>query len=237
MQRGLPGVLHGARTYLLQDADGQTLAVALDLGRPGLSRASGPSTPGCTTPAGPRTGRSPTPRRWTRSAARRTEGIIPAIETAHALAGALDLGRELGPDADRAGEPVRPRRQGRRHGGALVRSGVLADGGSMTAMPATFAPSKLNETLARCKAEGRAALVGYLPAVSDTRPRDRGPAGDGRGRRRRGRGRPAVHRPGDGRARRSSAVARRALRAGSTTARVLRTVEAVARTGVADASS
>ena len=29
----------------------------------------------------------------------RTEGIIPAIESAHALAGALELGRELGPDA------------------------------------------------------------------------------------------------------------------------------------------
>jgi len=29
----------------------------------------------------------------------RTEGIIPAIESAHALAGALDLGRELGPGA------------------------------------------------------------------------------------------------------------------------------------------
>jgi tryptophan synthase beta chain len=29
----------------------------------------------------------------------RTEGIIPAIESAHAVAGALQLGRELGPDA------------------------------------------------------------------------------------------------------------------------------------------
>ena len=29
----------------------------------------------------------------------RTEGIIPAIESAHALAGALTLGKELGPDA------------------------------------------------------------------------------------------------------------------------------------------
>jgi tryptophan synthase beta chain len=28
----------------------------------------------------------------------RTEGIIPAIESAHALAGALQIGRELGPD-------------------------------------------------------------------------------------------------------------------------------------------
>ena len=51
----------------------------------------------------------------------RTEGIIPAIESAHALAGAMKVGRELGPDATRAGEPVRPRRQGRRHGGAVVR--------------------------------------------------------------------------------------------------------------------
>ena len=29
----------------------------------------------------------------------RTEGIIPAIESAHAVAGAVRLGRELGPDA------------------------------------------------------------------------------------------------------------------------------------------
>jgi tryptophan synthase beta chain len=28
-----------------------------------------------------------------------TEGIIPAIETAHALAGAIKLGLELGPEA------------------------------------------------------------------------------------------------------------------------------------------
>jgi tryptophan synthase beta chain len=29
----------------------------------------------------------------------RTEGILPAIESSHALAGALQLGKELGPDA------------------------------------------------------------------------------------------------------------------------------------------
>jgi tryptophan synthase beta chain len=29
----------------------------------------------------------------------RTEGIIPALESAHALAGALQVGKELGPDA------------------------------------------------------------------------------------------------------------------------------------------
>jgi tryptophan synthase beta chain len=29
----------------------------------------------------------------------RTEGIIPALESSHALAGALQVGRELGPDS------------------------------------------------------------------------------------------------------------------------------------------
>jgi tryptophan synthase beta chain len=29
----------------------------------------------------------------------RTEGIIPAIESAHAVAGALEVGRDLGPDS------------------------------------------------------------------------------------------------------------------------------------------
>jgi tryptophan synthase beta chain len=29
----------------------------------------------------------------------RTEGIIPALESAHALAGAMEVGRELGPQA------------------------------------------------------------------------------------------------------------------------------------------
>jgi tryptophan synthase beta chain len=29
----------------------------------------------------------------------RTEGIVPAIESAHALAGAIKLGHDLGPDA------------------------------------------------------------------------------------------------------------------------------------------
>jgi tryptophan synthase beta chain len=29
----------------------------------------------------------------------RTEGIIPAIESAHAVAGALEVAKELGPDA------------------------------------------------------------------------------------------------------------------------------------------
>ena len=96
---GAPGVLHGARTYVLQDEWGQT--------RPSHSISAGLDYPG----VGPE-------HAWLHEIGRasydpvndseameafgllcRTEGIIPAIESAHALAGAMRLGRELGPDA------------------------------------------------------------------------------------------------------------------------------------------
>ena len=95
---GSPGVLHGARSYLLQDDEGQTLdthSISAGLDYPGV----GPE------------------HAWLRDCGRasyeavtdaeameafrllcRTEGIIPAIESAHALAGARGLGRELGAD-------------------------------------------------------------------------------------------------------------------------------------------
>ncbi len=99
LTRGRPGVLHGARSYLLQDEDGQTIeshSISAGLDYPGvgpehswlkdLGRASY--------------------RPITDDAAMqaflllsRTEGIIPAIESAHALAGVIDLGRDLGEDA------------------------------------------------------------------------------------------------------------------------------------------
>jgi tryptophan synthase beta chain len=96
---GRPGVLHGARTYVLQDEDGQTLeshSISAGLDYPGV----GPEHAYLA-----ETGRA-TYRSVTDAAAMdalrllsRTEGIIPAIESAHALAGALELGRELGPSA------------------------------------------------------------------------------------------------------------------------------------------
>jgi tryptophan synthase beta chain len=96
---GVPGVLHGARSYLLQDDNGQTIeshSISAGLDYPGvgpehaylhdLGRAEyRPITDAQAMAAF--------------SLLSRTEGIIPAIESAHALAGALDLGRELGPDA------------------------------------------------------------------------------------------------------------------------------------------
>jgi tryptophan synthase beta chain len=97
--KGRPGVLHGARSLLLQDEDGQTIeshSISAGLDYPGV----GPEHAWL---AG--IGRA-TYRPVTDDQAMaaflllsRTEGIIPAIESAHALAGTIELGEELGPDA------------------------------------------------------------------------------------------------------------------------------------------
>jgi len=99
LSMGKPGVLHGARSMMLQNSDGQTLdshSISAGLDYPGV----GPEHAWLQD-----IGRV-SYRAVTDSAAMdallllsRTEGIIPAIETAHALAGTLVLGRELGPDA------------------------------------------------------------------------------------------------------------------------------------------
>ncbi len=95
---GTPGVLHGARSMVLQDDDGQTVdshSVSAGLDYPGV----GPEHAWLAS-----TGRAtyrPVDDDEAMEAFRllcRTEGIIPAIETAHALAGALAEGRRLGPD-------------------------------------------------------------------------------------------------------------------------------------------
>jgi len=94
---GSPGVLHGMRTFVLQDDEGQTLgthSISAGLDYPGV----GPEHVWLM-----QTHRAAY-RAVTDAEAMhafdvlcRTEGIIPAIESAHALAGALDVGRELGP--------------------------------------------------------------------------------------------------------------------------------------------
>ncbi len=96
---GQVGVLHGTRSYLLQDDDGQTIeshSISAGLDYPGV----GPE------------------HAWLHESGRasylpvsdaeamdamalltRTEGIIPAIESSHALAGVPRVVRDLGPDA------------------------------------------------------------------------------------------------------------------------------------------
>ncbi|MDT0544371.1 tryptophan synthase subunit beta [Streptomyces lonegramiae] len=98
LTKGEPGILHGSRSYVLQDEDGQILepySISAGLDYPGV----GPEHAYLKD-----SGRAEY-RAVTDDAAMqamrllsRTEGIIPAIESAHALAGALEVGRELGSD-------------------------------------------------------------------------------------------------------------------------------------------
>jgi len=98
LQRGSPGVLHGNRTYVLQDANGQiteTHSVSAGLDYPGV----GPE------------------HAWLKDVGRaeyvgitdqealdafhylcRTEGIIPALESSHAIAYAMKLAKTMRPD-------------------------------------------------------------------------------------------------------------------------------------------
>ena len=98
LQKGSPGVLHGNRTYILQDADGQiteTHSVSAGLDYPGV----GPE------------------HAWLKDIGRaeyvgitdkealhafhylcRTEGIIPALESAHAVAYAMQMAKGMRSD-------------------------------------------------------------------------------------------------------------------------------------------
>ena len=96
---GVPGVLHGARSYLLQDDLGQTIeshSISAGLDYPGV----GPEH-SYLHDIGRAEYRPITDAQAMDAFAllSRAEGIMPALESAHALAGALDLGRELGPDS------------------------------------------------------------------------------------------------------------------------------------------
>ncbi|MAY61930.1 MAG: tryptophan synthase subunit beta [Rhizobiales bacterium] len=98
MSAGAPGVLHGNRTYLLQNDDGQILE--------GHSVSAGLDYPG----VGPE-------HSWLKDSGRveyvpilddealdafqvttRTEGIIPALESAHAIAQAIKMAPTMSPD-------------------------------------------------------------------------------------------------------------------------------------------
>ncbi|MFC5830879.1 tryptophan synthase subunit beta [Nonomuraea insulae] len=96
---GSVGVLHGSRTYVLQDDEGQTIeshSISAGLDYPGVGpehawlKDTGRAT---------YHGITDDQAMAAFSLLSRTEGIIPAIESSHALAGALELGRELGPEA------------------------------------------------------------------------------------------------------------------------------------------
>ncbi|TJZ51017.1 tryptophan synthase subunit beta [Streptomyces piniterrae] len=98
LTEGTPGILHGSRSYVLQDEDGQITepySISAGLDYPGI----GPEH-AYLKDVGRAEYRAVTDDEAMQALRllSRTEGIIPAIESAHALAGALELGRELGPE-------------------------------------------------------------------------------------------------------------------------------------------
>ncbi|GLZ29679.1 tryptophan synthase beta chain [Lentzea sp. NBRC 105346] len=94
---GTPGSLHGAMSYVMQDEDGQITeahSISAGLDYPGVGpehsflKDSGRAEYFPVTDA---------EAMEAFALLSRTEGIIPAIESAHALAGALKVGQSLGP--------------------------------------------------------------------------------------------------------------------------------------------
>lgn len=106
---GRPGVLHGARTYLMQDEDGQTVeshSISAGLDYPGV----GPEHAFLNDIG--RAVYEPITDTEAMDAFRllcRTEGIIPAIESSHALAGALKVGQRLAEQARAEGADPKER--------------------------------------------------------------------------------------------------------------------------------
>jgi len=97
--KGRVGVLHGAKSLVLQDEDGQTIeshSISAGLDYPGV----GPEHAWLQS-IGRAEYRAVTDDEAMQALRRlsHSEGIIPAIETAHGLAGTEKLGQELGPDA------------------------------------------------------------------------------------------------------------------------------------------
>ena len=148
---GRPGVLHGNRTYLLMDDDGQieeAHSISAGLDYPGI----GPE------------------HAWLNDMGRvkflsatdaeavaafqlcsKLEGIIPALEPAHALARVLDLRAAKAEGSPDGGQSVRPWRQGSGLGRSLSR-----EQGAMT--------TRIEKRFAALKEEGRAALVTFTMA-------------------------------------------------------------------------
>ena len=182
-------MLHGNRTYLLQDANGQiieTHSISAGLDYPGV----GPE------------------HAYLKDIGRaeyvgitddealaafhrlcRTEGIIPALESSHAVAHAMKLAPTMRHRPAPAGQSLRPRRQGHRHRGRPVRRGVLLPAivQGQSVKGAARREGSGNEPHRRhlrraARARGRKALIPYVTAgdpYADATVEDH--AGDGRG--------------------------------------------------------
>ena len=144
-------MLHGNRTYLLMNDDGQineAHSISAGLDYPGI----GPEH-AWLADVGRVTFLSATDDEALNAfqLLSKLEGIIPALEPAHAIAKVLDLAPQEAEGSPHGGQSLRPRRQGSRFGGAA--SGKQ---GAMT--------ERMDRRFAALRKDGRAALVTFTMA-------------------------------------------------------------------------
>ena len=177
---GTPGILHGSRSLMLQDADGQVTeahSASAGLDYPGIGPQLAALAEGGRIEVAAATDREAVAAMKTTT---RTEGILPALETAHAVAalpeaaGGRGRGRRLlAGRRPRAPRLLGPRRQGPR-GARTVRRRRALGARPMTVAAATRTDAagtngtagalRIAAAFARARSEGRAALIPYVVA-------------------------------------------------------------------------
>ena len=177
---GTPGILHGSRSLMLQDADGQVIeahSASAGLDYPGIGPQLAALAEGGRIEVASATDREAIAAMRTST---RTEGILPALETAHAIAALPELlagiGGVGGGVAGRAPRParvLRAWRQGPRRARALRRRRAVGgrvvtrddgDRGDHGHERHRRARSGSRRRSRRARDEGRVALIPYIVA-------------------------------------------------------------------------
>ena len=160
---GSAGVLQGTRTFVLQDEDGNielthSISAGLDYAAVGPEHAWLRAH----RPRRVRARHATTRRSTAFQTLARLEGILPALESAHAIAYAQRARAGARAVGDRAREPVRPRRQGRADGGETPgRRGRTAVENDVSH----------RDAFARLRSGARPGLVTYTTAGDPDLPR------------------------------------------------------------------
>ena len=175
---GTPGILHGSRSLMLQDRDGQVIeahSASAGLDYPGVGPQLAALAEAGRMEVGTATDREAIAAMKTVT---RTEGILPALETSHAvaalpklLAGLEGSGTAVPGRRRDPGRVLGARRQGhgrpravRRRGAVGGRSGERRRRGRARTPTTPPGARRIAEAFARARADGRAALIPYVVA-------------------------------------------------------------------------
>ena len=178
---GTPGILHGSRSLMLQDADGQVIeahSASAGLDYPGIGPQLAALAEGGRIEVAAATDREAVAAMHTST---RAEGILPALETAHAIAALAEgAGRHrrgrrwLAGRGPRAARLLRPWRQGpcgaralrgrRALGGRVVTGAETAVAAVEAGTDGTAGAQRIAAAFALARTEGRVALIPYIVA-------------------------------------------------------------------------